>query len=625
PPRNQPQPPPRPRREKRIRRDENRGQWDSKAEFVLSLIGYAIGIGNVWRFPYLCYRSGGGAFLVPYMLMVILCGIPLFYMEVLIGQFSGTGCTGMFRLAPILKGTGYCMVVVNAYCVCYYSVIISYPIRMLYYCFWKTVPWSECDHPWNTPNCTLIEDVSPVMIVLNKLINSFLLQLHKVEGDTLKTASDEFFHNEVLRISSGIAELGSIVWEQLLSLFITWVIIYLCVVRGIKSASRILDISLSLHVHQFPRQVGKVVYFSAPFPYVLLTILFVRGVTLPGAAQGIKFFIYPQWYRLFDLKVWSDAAIQMFFGLGPGWGGIVNMASFNHFRNSAKFDSLFVVSVNVFTSLYAGIVVFSVLGFLSHESGVPVATVATSGAGLAFVTYPQAVSMLPLPQLWGVLFFVMLFVLGIDSVFVQLEAITSSILDEVEMFRNHKWKVTLILCIIFFSLSTIMCTNAGMFILQLFDWYSSSLAIIVVCLVEVFMVAYIYGIDNFMLDVEFMLGMRPRLFWKITWKYVTPIVLTFVLFTSIIFLREITYNGIGYPDWAIMIGWMSFVSSIMLIPLYVLYIIIIKWDTLKDSLRKRLKPLDWTPADPDDRAEYEVFRRQRQMPAFMSDTEPETK
>ncbi|KAL7741144.1 hypothetical protein ACLKA6_018170 [Drosophila palustris] len=583
----EPTSPPR-RRPKRILRDENRGQWKSKAEFILSLIGYAIGIGNVWRFPYLCYRSGGGAFLVPYLLMVILCGIPLFYMEVLLGQFSGTGCTGLFRLAPILKGTGYCMVIVNMYCVCYYSVIISYPIRMMYYCFWKKVPWDGCNHSWNSPNCTSVAN------------------LHYVEGEVLTTSSDEFFHLEVLRISSSISDLGGMVWEQLISLFIAWTIIYLCVAKGIKS-------------------VGKVVYFTAPFPYVLLTILFFRGVTLPGAGTGIMFFIYPEWKKLLDLKVWADAAIQMFFGLGPGWGGIINMASFNNFRNKAKFDSILVVSVNVFTSIYAGFVVFSVLGFLSAQSGIPVATVATSGAGLAFVTYPQAIALLPLPQLWGFMFFIMLFILGIDSVFVQLESITSAILDEVPYLRDHKWKVALVLCIIFFCLSSIMCTNAGMFILQLFDWYSSAIAIIVVCLVEIIMVAYIYGIDSFMTDVEFMLGRRPSLFWKISWKYIAPIVLIFVLFTSIVFIRTITYNGIAYPQWAIAIGWLSFASSVVFIPLYIFYIMIRKRDTMCDSLRKRLKPLDWTPADPKDRAEYEEFRRQRKMPAFMSDTEAETK
>lgn len=127
------------------------------------------------------------------------------------------------------------------------------------------------------------------------------------------------------------------------------------------------SITLNIHTENISEQVGKVSYFTAPFPYVLLTILFVRGVTLPGASNGIKFFLYPEWNRLLDLKVWADAAIQMFFGLGPGWGGIVNMASFNNFRNKAKFDSILVVSVNVFTSIYAGIVVFSVLGFLSSE------------------------------------------------------------------------------------------------------------------------------------------------------------------------------------------------------------------------------------------------------------------
>lgn len=93
------------------------------------------------------------------MLMVILCGIPLFYMEVLIGQFSSTGCTSMFRLVPLLKGTGICMMIVNMYCVCYYSVIISYPIRMLYYSCWKTVPWINCEQSWNSKNCTKIEGV----------------------------------------------------------------------------------------------------------------------------------------------------------------------------------------------------------------------------------------------------------------------------------------------------------------------------------------------------------------------------------------------------------------------------------------------------------------------------------
>ncbi|XP_033159892.1 sodium- and chloride-dependent glycine transporter 1 [Drosophila mauritiana] len=577
-----------PRKDKRIERDENRGQWKSKSEFILSLLGYAIGIGNVWRFPYLCYRSGGAAFLIPYLLMVILAGVPLFYMEILIGQFSSTGCTGMFRMTPLLKGTGIAQVVVNAYCVCYYSVIISYPIRMIFYCFFKKVPWEDCSNSWNTDDCVTASDMG-----------------NQNSSDVFKTSADEFFHLEVLRISTDISDLGGMVWEQLTALIITWILIYFCLMRGIKS-------------------VGKVVYFTVPFPYLLLFILLIRGATLPGAWKGIQFYLYPEWHRLLDLKVWADAAVQMFFGIGPGWGGIVNMASFSNFRNNAKCDSVLIVSINVFTSLLAGFVVFSVLGFLSEKSGIPVESVATGGAGLAFVTYPEAIALLPVPQLWALMFFFMLFLLGIDSVFVQLEAIMSSILDEWYWVRNHKCKLTLISCLIFLGLSSIMCTNGGMFILQLFDWYSSAIAVIVICLVEIIMVAWIYGIKNFMLDVEFMLGKRPSLYWRIVWQVVTPVIIIFILITSIVFIRTITYNNIPYPQWAIIIGWASCVTSVMWIPLYIFYIMIRKRATLCDSLKKRLKPLDWTPADPQDRADYEAFRRQRRMPGFMSDTDMES-
>lgn len=112
------------------------------------------------------------AFLIPYLLMVILAGIPLFYMEILIGQFSSTGCTGMFRMTPLLKGTGIAQVVVNAYCVCYYSVIISYPIRMIFYCFFKKVPWEDCSNSWNTDDCVTASDVS-ILITISICINQY--------------------------------------------------------------------------------------------------------------------------------------------------------------------------------------------------------------------------------------------------------------------------------------------------------------------------------------------------------------------------------------------------------------------------------------------------------------------
>lgn len=108
------------------------------------------------------------------------------------------------------------------------------------------------------------------------------------------------------------------------------------------------------------------VYFTATFPFFILAVLFIRGISLPGALKGIIFYIKPEWSKLFDLKVWADAAIQIFFSLGPGWGGIVNMASFNNFHNNARWDSIIIPVVNCSTSIFAGFVVFSVLGYLSR-------------------------------------------------------------------------------------------------------------------------------------------------------------------------------------------------------------------------------------------------------------------
>lgn len=256
-------------------------------------------------------------------------------MEASLGQFSSLAAMSLYKkMAPAFKGCGYALIIVNFICTMQYNLLISYPILFLFDSFKQVLPWMRCNNPWNSRDYCLE--------VTNDNIT------HRALNDSYKTSAEEYFNNKILNISSGPQEMGALVTPVLIVNLISWIFLFLCVAKGIKS-------------------VGKIVYISATFPYVILFILFIRGVTLPGAWEGIKFYIMPQWSELFNLKVWADAAVQIFFSLGPGWGGIINMASYNSFRNNIKRDSIFLPIINSSTSIFAGFVVFSVLGYLSGK------------------------------------------------------------------------------------------------------------------------------------------------------------------------------------------------------------------------------------------------------------------
>ncbi|GFR66302.1 sodium- and chloride-dependent betaine transporter [Elysia marginata] len=221
----------------------------------------------------------------------------------------------------------------------------------------------------------------------------------EVTGQNLTSPSQEYWENRVLRFSSGIDDFGQPRWDLVLCLLLAWIICFLCLLKGIKTT-------------------GKVVYFTAIFPYVVLVILFFRGVTLDNAGEGISFFITPNFGKLVDANVWKDAANQIFFSMSIAGGGLITLSSYNRFHNNILRDSLIVAIGDSFTCVLGGFVIFSYLGYMAGQLGVDVEDVAASGAGLAFVVYPEAVSNLPPPTLWALLFFFMLLTLGLDSQFI---------------------------------------------------------------------------------------------------------------------------------------------------------------------------------------------------------------
>ncbi|XP_034023848.1 LOW QUALITY PROTEIN: sodium- and chloride-dependent GABA transporter 2-like [Thalassophryne amazonica] len=519
-----------------------RGHWASKVEFLLAVAGNVVGLGNVWRFPYLCYKYGGGAFLVPYLVFAVTCGVPLFLLETTIGQYTQEGAITCWRkLCPLAEGLGCGELLILFYGCMTYIIILAWALLYVVFSFNSKLPWASCNNEWNTGDCV---DFSMPNITNNNQTNT-------------ASAATEFWERRVLALSGGIEEIGGIRWEVLLCLIALWIICYFCIWKGVRST-------------------GKVVYFTATFPYVMLFILLIRGLSLPGALEGVKFYLLPEPSRLTDPQVWMAAGAQIFYSYSVGAGTLTVLGSYNTYNNNCYKDCLWLCLLNGATSVVAGFEVFSVLGFMAHEQGVPIAQVAESGPGLAFIAYPQAVAMMPVPQLWSVCFFFMLIFLGLDTEFVAMEVVITSITDMFpRKMRRAGWRelVLLLLCLTWFFSQLIMITEGGMYVFQLFDYYACNGAcILFLCVFECLALGWVFGTEQLCVIIKDMTGVHPNPFFKICWCYLTPLVSLGTFICSLVKYQPLTFNHwYVYPTWAYVLGWILALSSILCVPGWALY------------------------------------------------------
>lgn len=534
-----------------------RGQWSNKREFILAVVGEIIGLGNVWRFPYLCFKNGGGVFLVPYVLFLLTCGIPIFFLEVSLGQLTGQGGITCWRkICPLFEGIGYGGQILMLYTCMYYIVILAWALLYLFSSFHSDLPWANCNNTWNTVNC----------------IDYRLHQTSNVSLSLNATSSvEEFWQRRILGLSAGIEEMGSIRWDLAGCLLLSWVICYFCIWKGVKSS-------------------GKVVYFTATFPYAMMIALLIRGVTLPGAADGIRFYLWPDPSRLSDPQVWMDAASQILFSYAVCTGCLASLGSYNQRDNNCYRDAFILCLLNSATSLFAGFAIFSVLGYMSYELGVSIKAVAESGPGLAFIAYPRAVAMMPLPQLWSVFFFMMIIFLGLDSEFVYLEGLVTSISDMYPsfFFTGHRRKLLLLgICLLSFGIGLSMVTEGGLYIFQLFDYYAcSGIPLVLFAILESVCIGWVFGAEEYYSHVAHMIGYRPWPYMKYCWKYITPVLSTGILLFSLVQFKPLKYNNsYEYPTWGYGLGLFLAFSSVAMIPLWFLFKLLSTPGTLKQKLK----------------------------------------
>uniref|UniRef100_A0A8C7P8P4 Transporter n=1 Tax=Oncorhynchus mykiss TaxID=8022 RepID=A0A8C7P8P4_ONCMY len=495
-----------------ITQTNSRDKWSKKMDFLLSVIGFAVDLGNVWRFPYICYQNGGGAFLIPYIVMAIFGGVPLFYMELALGQFHRTGAISIWKhICPIFKGIGYAICVIALYVSFYYNTIIAWALFYFYSSFASVLPWTNCDNAWNTENCT-----------------NYFLKDNVTWNNYSRSPAEEFYTRNVLEIhkSDGLRNVGGVRWQLMLCLFLIFTIVYFSLWKGVKTSG----------------------------------------------------------------KVWVDAAAQIFFSLGPGFGVLLALSSYNPFTNNCYRDAIVTSLVNCLTSFMSGFVIFTVLGYMAEKRNVNVEDVARDkGPSLLFITYPEAIANMTGSTFFAIIFFVMMITLGLDSTFGGLEAIITAVMDEYPGYlanRRELFVLGLVVVCFLGSLSTL--TNGGAYVVKLLEEFGVGSSIIAVGFLEAIAVSWFYGITRFSNDIKSMLGYSPGLFWKVCWVAISPAFLAYIIVSSLLKPPPLQLFDYKYPDWSITVGYVIGASSFMWIPIYMVYKLVWTPGSLKQYNKHKL-------------------------------------
>ncbi len=474
----------------------DRARWASRTIFIFAAIGSAVGLGNVWRFPYLTHKFGGGAFLIPYILALFIIGIPLLILEFAIGQKMQKGAVESFRaINKKLSGVGIAAIFASFIVVIYYAVVLAWSLLFFLKSFNPRLPWA---------------------------------------GN-----SKSYFFTDVLGLTESVNILGGIQWPVLTALLAVWIAIYFIVWKGVKS-------------------VGKVVVITMPLPVILLFILLIRGITLPGSLEGIIAYLNPDFSALLSLELWMAATSQIFFSLSVGFGVMIAYASYNKKKDRAVGNAYITSISDAAIGLLAGFVVFSIIGYMAFANNVPIEDAITSGPGLAFVVFPEALSLMPFAWFFAALFFLMLLTLGIDSAFSLIEGVNAVIADR-QKNPNSK-KIALLTCSTAFVLGIIFTTGAGLYILDIVDHFVTNYVIILVGLFTSIAVGWVYGAEKMRLFLNSSGGAKVGKWWNVSIKYIIPLALIILLINQLI--TDIANPYEGYPAWALSIGW-----AVVIIPI----------------------------------------------------------
>ncbi|UNK70339.1 sodium-dependent transporter [Microbacterium sp. H1-D42] len=472
-----------------------REAFGSRNVFILSAIGSAVGLGNIWRFPYVAYEGGGGAFLIPYLCALLTAGIPLLFFDYAIGhRFRGSAPLAFRRLHRAAEPLGWWQVLICVVIATYYAVIIAWAAMYT---------WFSAQLSWGAGN------------------------------------EQSFFFEEFLQMGN-VAEVGvstQFVPQVGIPLVLVWVVVIVIMGLGVK------------------RGIGRANVVLMPLLTVMFAALVVQALFLPGAMDGLNAFFTPNWAALADPGVWASAYGHIFFSLSVAFGIMVTYSSYLKRKTDLTGSGLVVAFANSGFEILAGLGVFAALGFMAQAAGTDVSGVATSGIGLAFIAFPTIVSQATGGSIIGVLFFGALVFAGITSLISVLEVIVAALQDKLGWGRV---RTTLMVAIPIAAISiALFSTTTALAVLDTTDAFVNAFGIMAVAFVAVIVVAWIlHKLPVLREHLNRRSSFKIGWIWMLLVGALAPLVLGYLLISEIITKINTPYGGGDYPVWFLGIfGW----------------------------------------------------------------------
>ena len=448
----------------------DKNEWGSNLSFVLAMVGSAVGLGNIWRYPYVLYSNGGGAFYIPYIVAILLMGVPFLILEYGVGyNFKSSFPKAIRKIHANYEFLGWLLPVSVFIIMIYYSCILGWDGIYVILSFFKG--WGA------DPNT--------------------------------------FFAATLLQSSESATGLASFIPVIAIAMLISWAIVWFISHKDLEEG------------------LGRVSRILVPLLFVIMIVIVAFSLTLPGAMIGLNELFSPNWSLLLDFNIWMAAFGQIIFSLSLGMSIAFTYASYTGEEGDLITNTLSIAFANCAFENFCALGVFSILGYMSLQSGTAVADLVTQGTGLVFVAYPTVLNVLgQYAYIIGPLFFITVYLAGLTSILSTIEPLSFSIQNK---FTWSRKKTMTVLCLIGAALSMMYATAYGGTLLGYVDAYINQIAILFGVILECIVFAWIFKCE----DIIPVLNERSRTiklgkWWTVIVKFILPLFITIVWIGGVI-------------------------------------------------------------------------------------------